>query len=50
MTTATTARAEQLRDQIEEAEYQMGIHRDDWLYGMYATKAKKAREELEGLS
>jgi hypothetical protein len=45
MTTATD-RATSLREDIAEAEYQMGVHRDDWLYGMYATKASNARAEL----
>ncbi|MGH3479676.1 MAG: hypothetical protein ACRDQD_22920 [Nocardioidaceae bacterium] len=49
-TRSAAERAAELRDDIEEAERQMGIWAGTSQYGMYATRATEARAELEALS
>lgn len=46
MTTATTARAEQLRDDKAEAERQMGIHFGTPLWAKFMADRGKAVREL----
>lgn len=48
-TQSTVKRAAELRDDIEEAERQMGIHFGTTLYGVYLAQRDEAKRELEAL-
>ena len=48
-TRSAVKRAAELRDDIEEAERQMGIHFGTPLYGIYLAQRDGAKHELEAL-